>query len=50
MYVDERCIGSSKCGRVLPPETKITKDAAAQFLMSLGHVSRPASFEIIGTS
>lgn len=35
---------------VLPPETKITKDAAAQFLMSLGHVSRPASFEIIGTS
>ena len=35
---------------VLPPETKITKDAAAQFLMSLGHFSRPASFEIIGTS
>jgi predicted DNA-binding transcriptional regulator AlpA len=35
---------------VLPPETKITKDAAAQFLMSLGHVARPASFEIIGTS
>jgi predicted DNA-binding transcriptional regulator AlpA len=35
---------------VLPPETKITKDAASQFLMSLGHVSRPASFEIIGTS
>jgi len=34
---------------VLPPETKITKDAASQFLMSLGHVSRPASFEIIGT-
>ena len=35
---------------VLPPETKITKDAAGQFLMSLGDVSRPASFEIIGTS
>jgi len=34
---------------VLPPDTKITKDAACQFLMSLGHVSRPASFEIIGT-
>ncbi len=34
---------------VLPPETKITKDAAGQFLMSLGHVSRPVSFEIIGT-
>jgi predicted DNA-binding transcriptional regulator AlpA len=34
---------------VLPPETKITKDAAAQFLMSLGHGSRPASFEIVGT-
>jgi predicted DNA-binding transcriptional regulator AlpA/DNA helicase HerA-like ATPase len=35
---------------VLPPETKITKDAASQFLMSLGHLSWPASFEIIGTS
>jgi predicted DNA-binding transcriptional regulator AlpA len=35
---------------VLPPETKITKDAAGQFLMSLGDVSRPASFEIVGTS
>ncbi len=35
---------------VLPPDTKITKDAAGQFLMSLGHVHRPASFEIIGTS
>src|SRR5580700_10367228 len=23
---------------ILPPETKITKDAAGQFLMSLGHV------------
>jgi predicted DNA-binding transcriptional regulator AlpA len=34
---------------VLPPETKITKDAAAQFLMSLGHGSRPASFEVVGT-
>jgi excisionase family DNA binding protein len=35
---------------VLPPDTKITKDAAGQFLMSLGDVSRPASFEIIGTA
>jgi hypothetical protein len=35
---------------VLPPDTKITRDAAGQFLMSLGDVSRPASFEIIGTS
>jgi hypothetical protein len=35
---------------ILPPEIKITKDAAGQFLMSLGHVSRPAAFEIIGTS
>jgi predicted DNA-binding transcriptional regulator AlpA len=34
---------------VLPPDTKITKDAVAQFLMSLGHGSRPASFEIVGT-
>ena len=34
---------------VLPPETKITKDAAEQFLMTLGHLSRPASFELIGT-
>lgn len=35
---------------VLPSETKITTDAAGQFLMSLGDVSRPASFEILGTS
>jgi predicted DNA-binding transcriptional regulator AlpA len=35
---------------VLPPDTKITKDAAGQFLMSLGHVSRPASFEILASS
>jgi predicted DNA-binding transcriptional regulator AlpA len=35
---------------VLPPDTKITKDAASQFLMTLGHLSWPASFEIIGTS
>jgi predicted DNA-binding transcriptional regulator AlpA len=34
----------------LPPETKITKDAAGQFLLSIGHVSRPVAFEIIGTS
>lgn len=35
---------------VLPAETKITKEAAAQFLMSVGHLSRPASFEVVGTS
>jgi predicted DNA-binding transcriptional regulator AlpA len=34
----------------LPPETKVTKDAIGQFLLSLGHVSRPVSFEIVGTS
>ncbi len=48
VYVDvERLI---EVRAVLPPETKITKDAAAQLLMSLGHLSRPMSFEIIGTS
>jgi predicted DNA-binding transcriptional regulator AlpA len=35
---------------ILPPETKITKEAAGQFLMNLGDVSLPASFEILGTS
>jgi predicted DNA-binding transcriptional regulator AlpA len=35
---------------VLAPETKVTKDAIGQFLLSLGHVSRPVSFEIVGTS
>ncbi|HXI40975.1 MAG TPA: type IV secretion system DNA-binding domain-containing protein, partial [Bryobacteraceae bacterium] len=35
---------------VLPPDTKITKDAAGQFLMSLGDVSHPASFEVLGKS
>ena len=34
----------------LPPETKVTRDTAAQFLLTLGHTSRPASFEIVGTS
>jgi excisionase family DNA binding protein len=33
----------------LPPETKVTKDAAGQFLLSLGHVSRPVAFEIVAT-
>jgi excisionase family DNA binding protein len=33
----------------LPPETKVTRDAAAQFLLTLGHASRPTSFEIVGT-
>ena len=34
----------------LPAETKTTNPAAGQFLVSLGHVSRPVSFEIVGTS
>ncbi|MGD0499064.1 MAG: type IV secretion system DNA-binding domain-containing protein [Bryobacteraceae bacterium] len=34
---------------VLPSETKITYDAAGQFLMSLGHLARPVGFEVIGT-
>jgi hypothetical protein len=34
----------------LPPETKVTHEAAAQFLLTLGHASRPVSFEIVGTS
>lgn len=33
----------------LPPEIKITKEAGGQFIMSLGDVSRPAAFEIVGT-
>jgi len=33
----------------LAPEIKITKEAAGQFIMSLGDVSRPAAFEIVGT-
>jgi len=34
----------------LPADTKTTKDAAGQFLLSLGHVSRPVSFEGVGTA
>lgn len=34
----------------LPADLKITKDAAAQFFLSIGHVSRPVSLEIVGTS
>ncbi len=34
----------------LPSDIKTSKDAAGQFLVSLGHVSRPASFEIVGTA
>lgn len=33
----------------LPSQTIISKDAAEQFLMSVGEFSRPISFEIIGT-
>ena len=33
----------------LPPEIKVSRDAAGQFLMSIGHLSSPAAFEIIGT-
>jgi excisionase family DNA binding protein len=47
-YIDEAPLIEVQA--VLPPDTKITKEAAGQFLMSLGHVSRPASFEIVGTS
>ena len=34
---------------VLPPDTKVSKDAAEQFLLGLGHVSRPLAFEIVAT-
>ena len=34
----------------LPPDIKVSKDAAEQFLLGLGHVSRPLSFEIVATS
>jgi predicted DNA-binding transcriptional regulator AlpA len=34
----------------LPPEMKTTKEAADQFLLSTGHLSRPLSFELVGTS
>jgi hypothetical protein len=33
----------------LPSPVKVAKEAAEQFLLSLGNLSRPASFEIIGT-
>lgn len=33
----------------LPSQTTVSKDAAEQFLMSIGAVSRPVSFEIVGT-
>lgn len=32
----------------LPPALKITKEAAEQFLLSLGYCSQPLSFEVIG--
>lgn len=35
---------------VLPPDTKVTKAASEQSMLSLGHLSRPASFEIVGTN
>lgn len=34
----------------LPSDTKVSKDASAQFLLGLGHVSRPVSFELVGTN
>src|SRR5439155_20174184 len=49
IYMDAP-VGIIEVQAVLPPETKITKDAAGQFLMSLGDVREPASFEIVGTS
>ncbi|MCW5976496.1 MAG: type IV secretion system DNA-binding domain-containing protein [Bryobacteraceae bacterium] len=33
----------------LPPETKVTSDASEQFLLSLGQLRRPVSFEVVGT-
>src|ERR1035438_8226783 len=33
----------------LPSEVKVSKDAAEQFVLSLGQVSRPVGFEIVGT-
>ena len=33
----------------LPSDIKISKDAVGQFFLSLGHVSRPVGFEIVGT-
>src|SRR5579862_6605890 len=35
---------------VRPAEAKTTNESAAQFLLSLGHVSRPVSFELVGTA
>ncbi|MCE5306072.1 MAG: type IV secretion system DNA-binding domain-containing protein [Acidobacteriales bacterium] len=35
---------------VLPPDTKVGGDACRQFLLSLGEVCRPVSFEVVGTS
>ena len=34
----------------LPPEVKIGKESAEKFLLTLGHVSHPISFEIVGTA
>ncbi len=34
----------------VPPTLKIAKDAAEQFLLSLGYCSHPLSFEVIGTA
>lgn len=33
----------------LPPDVKVSKDAAEQFVLSLGPVSSPLGFEIVGT-
>jgi len=33
----------------LPSDIKVSKDAAEQFVLSLGYVSRPVGFEIVGT-
>jgi hypothetical protein len=35
---------------VLPPQTKVSKVVAEQFIVSLGHTSRPLSFEVVATS
>ena len=46
----DHCDRVVEVAAVLPPETKITADAAGQFVMSLGHVARPTGFEIVGAA
>lgn len=48
LFLEEH--GLAELQIALPPETKVTKDASEQFLLNLGHASRPVSFELVGTS